>query len=245
MARDELNKKLNKLKHIQVYNSIYKMIQEGVYPPGMQLPSEPELAEKLNVSRSTLRKSLALLQEDHLIKNIRGKGNFILELPETPYENRYEKKKHPIWACLDSAITDVELEFRLEVPSDAITTSIQQETPVVVIADRWYHTAEGTLAYSLSFVPIEVISEANISLHDTDPLLHFLEKQIYQERVSSHSQSHFGYTTSGNFSSTKYTLSDNGQFILIQENIFNQEQLLVCNKHYLPIEHFDLFITSQ
>lgn len=245
MARDELTQKLNKLKHIQVYNRIYQMIQEGIYPPGMQLPSEPELADKLNVSRSTLRKSLALLQEDHLVKNVRGKGNFIRELPETPYERRYEKKKHPIQSCLDTTITEVELEFRLEVPSDAITTSIQQETPVVIIADRWYHTAEGTLAYSLSFIPIEVLSEANISLQDTQPLLQFLEHQVYQDSISSHSQSHFGYTTSGNFSSTKYTLSNNGQFILIQENIFSHERLLASNKHYLPIEHFNLFITSQ
>ena len=82
MSTNDLTKKLKKLKHVQVYNTIFQLIQDGTYSPGMQLPSEPELARQLNVSRMTLRKSLALLQEDHLIKNIRGKGNFILKTPE-------------------------------------------------------------------------------------------------------------------------------------------------------------------
>lgn len=68
MSTNDLTKKLKKLKHVQVYNTIFQLIQDGTYSPGMQLPSEPELARQLNVSRMTLRKSLALLQEDHLIK---------------------------------------------------------------------------------------------------------------------------------------------------------------------------------
>lgn len=32
------------------------MIQDGVYPPGSQLPSEPELALQMDVSRMTLRR---------------------------------------------------------------------------------------------------------------------------------------------------------------------------------------------
>ncbi|MCC9879152.1 GntR family transcriptional regulator, partial [Streptococcus agalactiae] len=26
---------------------------------------------------------------------------------------------------------------------------------------------------------------------------------------------------------------------------FNQEKILMCNKHYVPIEHFELSITSH
>ena len=62
---------------MRVYDQLYRLIQEGVFPAGSQLPSEPVLAGQLSVSRMTLRRALALLQEDHLVKNIRGKGNFI------------------------------------------------------------------------------------------------------------------------------------------------------------------------
>ncbi|PZO94702.1 GntR family transcriptional regulator [Streptococcus halichoeri] len=245
MPNNALNHKLKKLKHVQVYNKIFKMIQDGTYSPGMQLPSEPELAEQLNVSRATLRKSLALLQEDHLVINKRGKGNFIREIPDNLSKIGYENRQHPIKACLTAEIKEVELEFRIEVPADAILASLKQETPVVVISDRWYHTEDGPRAYTLSFIPIEVISKYHISLNKPDQLLDFLEQQIYQREVADFSQSLFDYTRAGNFSATKYILSEDEQFILIQENIYQQEQLLVCNKHYLPLNQFELFIQSQ
>ena len=77
MEQDEVSGKVKKLKHVKVYNRLYSMIQDGIYPPGSQLPSEPELAQQMDVSRMTLRRALALLQEDDLVINIRGKGNFI------------------------------------------------------------------------------------------------------------------------------------------------------------------------
>ena len=76
MDADVLSEKAKKLKHVKVYNRLYSMIQDGVYPPGSQLPSEPELALQMDVSRMTLRRALALLQEDNLVINIRGKGKF-------------------------------------------------------------------------------------------------------------------------------------------------------------------------
>ena len=69
MDADVLSEKAKKLKHVKVYNRLYSMIQDGVYPPGSQLPSEPELALQMDVSRMTLRRALALLQEDNLVIN--------------------------------------------------------------------------------------------------------------------------------------------------------------------------------
>ena len=40
MEQDEVSEKVRKLKHVKVYNRLYSMIQDGVYPPGSQLPSE-------------------------------------------------------------------------------------------------------------------------------------------------------------------------------------------------------------
>lgn len=55
------------------------MINEGTFPEGSRLPSEPELSKLIGVSRTTLRQALALLQDDGLVNNIRGKGNFIVK----------------------------------------------------------------------------------------------------------------------------------------------------------------------
>ena len=63
-----------KLLYTSVYDKLYKMIIDGEYPLNSKLPSEPELAKSFGVSRMTLRQALALLQDDGLVKNIRGKG---------------------------------------------------------------------------------------------------------------------------------------------------------------------------
>lgn len=52
---------------VELYERIVDAIREGGYPPGSTLPSEPELAAALGVSRPALREALILLQEDGVI----------------------------------------------------------------------------------------------------------------------------------------------------------------------------------
>ena len=49
-------------------------IRLGVYPLGSTLPSERELAARLNVSRATLREAMAALREAGLVETRRGRG---------------------------------------------------------------------------------------------------------------------------------------------------------------------------
>jgi DNA-binding transcriptional regulator YhcF (GntR family) len=50
--------------------------------PGVLLPSEPELAERWDVSRETVRKAMALLRAMGLAKTRRGVGHFVARTPE-------------------------------------------------------------------------------------------------------------------------------------------------------------------
>ena len=72
-----IRKKIKEPKYVTIYNILFKMITLGEFSKNDRLPSEPDLARDLGVSRTTLRQALTLLQEDGLIKIIRGKGNFI------------------------------------------------------------------------------------------------------------------------------------------------------------------------
>ena len=49
-------------------------IRLGVYPRGSMLPPERELAQRLHVSRSTLREAMAALREAGLVETTRGRG---------------------------------------------------------------------------------------------------------------------------------------------------------------------------
>jgi GntR family transcriptional regulator, transcriptional repressor for pyruvate dehydrogenase complex len=49
-------------------------IRLGVYPQGTLLPAERELAERLGVSRATLREAIAALRAAQLVETTRGRG---------------------------------------------------------------------------------------------------------------------------------------------------------------------------
>ncbi|WP_298517269.1 FCD domain-containing protein [uncultured Nocardioides sp.] len=61
-------------------------IRLGVYPRGTTLPAERELAERLHVSRATLREAMAALRQAGLVETKRGRGGgtIVTLKPRTP-----------------------------------------------------------------------------------------------------------------------------------------------------------------
>lgn len=64
-----------------VRDELARQIEEGRLPRGTQLPSEPELADQLRVSRATLREALHSLAADGIVRRRRGSGTFVLDRP--------------------------------------------------------------------------------------------------------------------------------------------------------------------
>lgn len=56
-------------------------IERGFYPAGSPLPSETELAERLAVSRATLREALRTLEDRQLVVRRHGRGTFVSTAP--------------------------------------------------------------------------------------------------------------------------------------------------------------------
>lgn len=54
-------------------------------PPGARLPSEPDLARSLGVSRSSLRSGIALLEEDGVLRRRHGSGTYVIDKPLSVY----------------------------------------------------------------------------------------------------------------------------------------------------------------
>ncbi|MGJ8545821.1 MAG: FadR/GntR family transcriptional regulator [Sulfitobacter sp.] len=63
-----------------VVRQIEELILRGVLRPGARLPAERELAERLNVSRPSLREAIAALQEAGLLSARPGAGVFVADV---------------------------------------------------------------------------------------------------------------------------------------------------------------------
>ncbi len=61
----------------EVMVQLAQLIRQGRLRPGDRLPPERELAERLTVSRATIREALRVMQLQGLIESRHGSGNFI------------------------------------------------------------------------------------------------------------------------------------------------------------------------
>ena len=68
------------LRH-RIADSLRERVQDGEFVAGTRLPSEPELARRLGVSRSSLRSAITLLEADGLLRRMHGSGTFVTERP--------------------------------------------------------------------------------------------------------------------------------------------------------------------
>jgi GntR family transcriptional regulator len=69
----------NRPLYVQAIDALRNLLQGGEYEVGARLPSEPELAQKLGISRPTLREALQTLEEEGSIVRRHGVGTFVAE----------------------------------------------------------------------------------------------------------------------------------------------------------------------
>jgi DNA-binding GntR family transcriptional regulator len=68
--------------HVQVSDDLRDRIRDGEYRPGTSLPSTADLAHAYQVGVATIRKALATLAAEHLIRTVRGVRAEIVEHQE-------------------------------------------------------------------------------------------------------------------------------------------------------------------
>jgi GntR family transcriptional regulator len=69
------------LRHL-IADSLRARVRAGELGAGARLPSEPDLARSLGVSRSSLRAAIALLEEDGLLRRQHGSGTYVTYKPQ-------------------------------------------------------------------------------------------------------------------------------------------------------------------
>ncbi|MCJ8012974.1 GntR family transcriptional regulator [Paenibacillus sp. KQZ6P-2] len=231
----ELNKQKKPLS-VVIYDQLYKLIMDGAFPLGSQLPTEPELAKKFGVSRMTLRHALALLQEDGLVKNIHGKGNFITKFHHNESLDGLEKLGNPLYKCYTGEIDDIELHFRIDLLTDYAMQVLNQPMTAVVALERWYKSNDKIVAFAFTMMPIEAVSQLNLDLQNEKQVLNMLEEKVYE--LANSSTIEIKRSNSVNTpSSLKYQLSDKEECDLILESVYISDKYpVVYNKYYIPIQ---------
>ncbi|MFF4171449.1 FadR/GntR family transcriptional regulator [Streptomyces sp. NPDC001744] len=78
----------------EALEQILQVIRLGLVPDGERLPAERELADRMGISRVTLREVLKVLQEQGLVESRRGRygGTFVLPRPRRAGEDELRRR---------------------------------------------------------------------------------------------------------------------------------------------------------
>src|SRR5690606_18189039 len=221
-------------RYAMAYNKILKMIQDGLYPEGSKLPSEPILAEQLGISRSTLRQALGLLQEDGIVEAKKGIGNFVRKTLNMDNIG-LERMENPFYkSCMDT-INKVELEMKVEVTSEHVERIFQRKTPVALAIYRYYKENDIIKGYCFSHVATDFDEIKSIDLNNEDEVLQFLETNIYNICLSSSLEIRLVKATEIIKEASKGNTSNYYQMIAETINDKNGN-IIAYNKYYIPFE---------
>jgi GntR family transcriptional regulator len=82
---DELGE-IRRRRGVAYYHQLYTLLtvalSDGAIPPGSALPSETELMERFQVSRNTVRRAFARLEQEKRIIRRRGSGTYARSVPQ-------------------------------------------------------------------------------------------------------------------------------------------------------------------
>jgi GntR family transcriptional regulator len=131
--------------YIQVEEVIRTRIREGVWVPGDRLPSEAELCEMFDVSRTVVRQALQNLIHEGLIKRRKGKGSFVAERKITEqlaqkltgfYQDMVEQGLQPETQVLKQVIVPAspEVAYHLKIEANTPVTEILRLRSVQQVA---------------------------------------------------------------------------------------------------------------
>lgn len=118
----------------QIAETLEKDIREQVFRPGQRLPTEAEFAQRFGVNRHTLRRAIAFLEQEGVLRVEQGRGTFVQERVVDYRLGKRTRFTENIQA--QSRIPSGELVRALVLPADAAVArqlQIRKGAPVVLI----------------------------------------------------------------------------------------------------------------
>ena len=113
----------------QVFDQIRELIYRGRLAPGEKLMTERELAQVMNVSRTTIRDAIQRLVAKGLIFQVQGKGTFV--------KTQKEKLQNPLAMAIQAQDVSLEnlldLRIGLESTAASLAASRAEESDIIAL----------------------------------------------------------------------------------------------------------------
>ena len=148
----------------------------GKVQPGGKLPSEPELAKQLGVSRATLREAMRAFEEQGLIRRRQGVGTFVVrnqQIIESGVEILESIESIAARMGLQVSMGMLNIEYLEADVDQAKMFSKSIGTPLVRLT-RVINAEERPVAYLVDMLPVEILPANGLKEGFTGSVLDWL-----------------------------------------------------------------------
>ncbi len=228
--------------YVKVYNELLEKINNGEF--NEKLPPEKALAESLNVSRTTLRQALLVLQEDRIIYKVRGSGTYINkkqgEQIKKGIENFFSIKEM-FDEVEDRSFCIEDLKISIE-ETDKVSAELLEveDGSILWVISRKYVIDDIICAYAIDFIPKTGNNEDTLAkLNSNEDFKWFVEEYIPKKTAIA--ETNIVATKSGEFLEKEMELNKSTPLLLFNQ-VLKDEKInpISLNKIYIDSINFDI-----
>jgi GntR family transcriptional regulator len=172
-----------------VREELARRIERGEWRPRERLPSEPDLAASMGVSRATLREALRSLAEDGFVHRIQGSGTFVTHRPKlrNNLDVNFGVTDLIRSMGMEPGSRDVRVGESASSEEDARALGLEPGDPVLSI--ERVRTADGRpVVFSVDLLPLRVLGDRGRLGVDGSSIYELLEHEagvVVQRGVAS------------------------------------------------------------
>ncbi|MRR32786.1 GntR family transcriptional regulator, partial [bacterium] len=167
----------NSHRYQRLQNDLAQLINQT--PPGSRLPAEPELAQKLGVSRATLREAMRTYEGQGLIRRRQGVGTFVVpqtKVIDSGLEVLESIETRARRIGLNVSMGALQISEILADVEIAETMHIKEGTHLVQVS-RVIHAENRPVAYLVDILPKNALLEEDLTSGFTGSVLDMMLKR--------------------------------------------------------------------
>jgi GntR family transcriptional regulator len=172
----EINRNSPLPLYFQLKQVLSEKIQNGEWKPGEKLPTEEELQQKLDLSRTTVRQALRELELEGIINRRAGRGTFVTQAKVQEGPSAFELEMS------EFKETGLQLSWKVvqagKVPApDKIATWLQIPSGTDLFRLQRLRIANDlVIGYGISYVIQAYVDKIDLSLAETGGTMYYLSR---------------------------------------------------------------------
>jgi len=225
--------------YVRAEEALRTLFASGAYPPGVQLPAEPELAQKLGISRSTLREAMRTFEERGWITRRQGVGTFVSHIsPATPVIDSglevlesIDQLAHRIG--LETEMGEALIEERPATPEELANLGLDAGAHLLSVA-RSVLMGSHPIAYLQDALPLDFLRKAELVDAFTGSVLDFLLRRGHPPLAYSHTR--LAAVAAGPAMSRRLRIARNAPLLMLEAQLYSQDNRVVdySISHFVP-----------